>query len=80
MRLAKTDPIKNLHRFYEVDVQPNLFGGYSLMRYWGRIGTRGQIKIELHDDEKTAKLSYKKVYRSKIHRGYKSSNQNSNSP
>lgn len=79
MRLVKIDPTKNMQRFYEVDIQPNLFSGYSIMRYWGRIGTRGQIKIELHDDEKIAKLSYKKMYISKINRGYKSSNPRSNS-
>lgn len=73
MRLVKIDPTKNMRRFYELDIQPNLFGGHSVIRSWGRIGTKGQIKIELHDDEILAEHSCKKVQLSKLNRGYTSS-------
>ncbi|MBY3127462.1 WGR domain-containing protein [Rhizobium laguerreae] len=38
-------------RFYALSIEPNLFGGTSLVRSWGRIGTRGQQKIHVFDTE-----------------------------
>ncbi|BCH62446.1 hypothetical protein RvVAT039_pl08320 (plasmid) [Agrobacterium vitis] len=35
-------PEQNMARFYALAVQPTLFGEVSLVRAWGRIGTRGQ--------------------------------------
>ena len=70
MLLVKIDPTKNMRRFYELDVQPNLFGGFSVIRSWGRIGTKGQVKIELHDDKKMARCFYKKLQTIKLKRGY----------
>ena len=40
-----------MHRFYRLDIQPDLFGGFLLMKQWGRIGARGQIKAERYDAE-----------------------------
>lgn len=71
MRLFRIDPSKNMARFYELDIQPNLFGGYSLLRYWGRVGTDGQMKIELHDRKSDARFAYKILQQSKFDRGYK---------
>ncbi|PWL16329.1 hypothetical protein DKP76_18155, partial [Falsochrobactrum shanghaiense] len=38
----KIEPHNNMRRFYTLSVQPNLFGEWCVMRYWGRIGTLGQ--------------------------------------
>jgi predicted DNA-binding WGR domain protein len=47
--LEKHDAEKNLHRFYVLSIQPNLFGGWSVIRRWGRIGShRGRQKIDLY--------------------------------
>jgi len=35
------DRTKNLHRYYRLDVQPDLFGAWCFIREWGRIGQRG---------------------------------------
>lgn len=70
MRLIKINTTKNIARYYELDVQQNLFGGFSVIRNWGRIGAKGQVKIELHDDETMAKYSYKKLRTIKLKRGY----------
>lgn len=70
MRLFRIDPLKNMARFYELDIQPNLFGGYSLMRYWGRIGTDGQMKTELHDKKSDARCAFDILQQSKLRRGY----------
>lgn len=71
MRLIKIDPTRNMKRFYELDIQPNLFGGFSVIRMWGRIGTKGQVKIELHDEKTMAQYSFKKLQSTKLNRGYK---------
>lgn len=46
-RLQKRDPRRNQYRYYLLDVQPHLFGEWSLIREWGRIGRPGQVKIDL---------------------------------
>lgn len=38
-RLQKRDPERNQYRYYLLDVQPHLFGGWSLICEWGRIGS-----------------------------------------
>ena len=38
IHLARIDAEKNMERFYKLDVQPTLFGEWSLVREWGRIG------------------------------------------
>jgi hypothetical protein len=36
--LYRIDPAKRMHRFCRLDLQPDLFGQWCLMREWGRIG------------------------------------------
>jgi predicted DNA-binding WGR domain protein len=42
--LHRIDPAKNMHRFYRLDVQRDLFGQWSFIREWGRIGRPGQVR------------------------------------
>ncbi|WP_419906024.1 WGR domain-containing protein [Hoeflea sp.] len=44
VHLRRIDPARNMRRFYCLSVQPTLFGGASLIRDRGRIGTRGQSR------------------------------------
>jgi hypothetical protein len=37
--LTRTDPARNMNRFYVVQVMPNLFGHWTVMREWGRRGS-----------------------------------------
>jgi predicted DNA-binding WGR domain protein len=39
--LHRSDPTKNLHRYYRLDVPPDLFGAWCFIREWGRIGQHG---------------------------------------
>jgi predicted DNA-binding WGR domain protein len=39
--LHRIDPEANMARFCSIDVLPTLFGESSVLRCWGRIGTRG---------------------------------------
>ena len=68
--LRRIDPARNMRRFYMLTVQPDLFGGASLIREWGRIGSRGQSLIEHHSDEGLAITALLKRAATKRKRGY----------
>lgn len=57
-------------RFYMLSIQPTLFGGASLVRYWGRIGTRGQAMMQTFDEDVSADQAFARVERRKRQRGY----------
>ncbi|WP_412051923.1 WGR domain-containing protein (plasmid) [Hoeflea sp. Naph1] len=70
VHLRRIDPAQNMRRFYCLSVQPTLFGGASLIRDWGRIGTRGQTMIETFATTDDADLAFEHLERSKRRRGY----------
>lgn len=70
LHLRRIDPACNMRRFYRMSVQPDLFGGACLVREWGRIGFRGQMLIEQHDDEGKAVTALMKLAAVKRKRGY----------
>lgn len=71
IHLRRIDPSQNMARFYVLSVQPNLFGGSSVVREWGRIGRRGQSKIELVENVETAEELKARLARAKLRRGYR---------
>ncbi|UUP20054.1 WGR domain-containing protein [Nitratireductor thuwali] len=70
VHLRRIDPSQNMRRFYSLSVQPTLFGGASLVRDWGRIGTRGQSMIETFDTPAEAGDAMTRLERRKRRRGY----------
>ena len=42
--LTRSEPAKNLHRFYALYLTPNLFGEWVLVAEWGRIGSPGTVR------------------------------------
>jgi predicted DNA-binding WGR domain protein len=70
-RLTRIDPEKNMARFYFLDLQPTLFGGFALMRAWGRIGQGGQLRSEFFDAEDDARIAMERLLRTKTRRGYR---------
>jgi len=44
IHLERRDHSKNLARFYRIAVVPTLFGEWSLLREWGRIGSPGTVR------------------------------------
>ncbi|AXQ96132.1 WGR domain-containing protein (plasmid) [Cereibacter azotoformans] len=70
LHLRRIDCARNMRRFYRMAVQRDLFGGVSLVRTWGRIGTRGRQLIELHEDEGRAITALMKLAEEKRRRGY----------
>jgi hypothetical protein len=41
--LVKLSPAKRQARFYRLEIWPDLFGGFSLAREYGRIGQPGRL-------------------------------------
>ncbi|MDF0664430.1 MULTISPECIES: WGR domain-containing protein [unclassified Rhizobium] len=69
--IERIDPSKNMARFYALSIEPNLFGETSLVRSWGRIGSRGQQKINIFDSEAKAVDLLLTLLRRKRSRGYR---------
>ena len=68
--LRRIDPSRNMARFYVLTLQPTLFGEMSLVRSWGRFGTRGREKIELYGTDDEAAAARTKLAMRKRRRGY----------
>jgi predicted DNA-binding WGR domain protein len=75
IELKKTDETQNMHRFYRMSLQPDLFGNISLLREWGRIGSRGQIRVDTHQEKAEAIKAMAKLATEKQRRGYRLAHQ-----
>ena len=56
---------------YRVVLWPDLFGGCTLVREWGRIGQPGRLRRDLHDSEDQAAAALEEIERAKTRRGYR---------
>jgi predicted DNA-binding WGR domain protein len=63
--------VQGIRRFYSLMIERDLFGTIRLVRNWGRIGTKGQERVEIYDDEITAGQALEAVARAKRRRGYR---------
>jgi predicted DNA-binding WGR domain protein len=59
-----------MRRFYRLDLQPDLFGGVTLVKEWGRIGRGGQVRSIAFDDQTAALEALEAMRRAKECRGY----------
>lgn len=71
IHLFRIDPSQNMRRFYTLAIQPTLFGGASVVRNWGRIGTHGQSMMETFDSDRDAVSASGRLERTKRRRGYR---------
>jgi predicted DNA-binding WGR domain protein len=60
----------NMARFFILSIEASLFGDAALIREWGRIGTAGQRKVELHAGKGRAAEALETWLRRKQRRGY----------
>ena len=70
LHLKREDLSRNMRRFYIMTVQRDLFGGASLIREWGRIGSSGKVQVTHHPDEGQAVNALADIARAKNKRGY----------
>ncbi len=71
IHLRRIDAARNMRRFYELALQPTLFGGVSLVRTWGRIGSSGQSMVETFNAEEEAAQALIRLITVKKRRGYR---------
>ena len=69
--LERIDPNCNMARFYVLAIEPTLFGDAALVREWGRIGSHGRRRLDLHADVATAGEALDVWLERKARRGYR---------
>ncbi|VVT01305.1 WGR domain-containing protein [Hoeflea sp. EC-HK425] len=69
--IERTDPTKNMARYYALEISGTLFGETCLTRTWGRIGRRGQSKMHMFENEQKAVDLFLDLMRQKRSRGYR---------
>ncbi|WP_421405551.1 WGR domain-containing protein [Agrobacterium fabrum] len=69
--VERIDAAKNMARFYSLSIQPTLFGEASLLRCWGRIGSRGKQMIHMFAAEEHAVELFLDLLSEKRKKGYR---------
>ncbi len=69
--LTRLRPELNELCFYQLEIQPDLFGRALLVRRWGRVGTSGRQRLDLHPDAGSALNALAQLTRNKRRRGYR---------
>ncbi len=70
LHLTRTDLAKNMARYYRLDVQPDLFGGWCLWREWGRMRHSGTVRLDPYPDQGAAEAARARLAEAKAKRGY----------
>jgi|SRR6516162_9381848 predicted DNA-binding WGR domain protein len=78
--LHRTDPTRNMQRFYLLEVQRDLFGQWCFIREWGRIGQPGQVRGVPFPTEREAHAALDRQRRAKQRRGYATERQERSAP
>ncbi len=57
-------------RFYQLSLQQDLLGGWTLYREWGQEGARSSLKREIYLDHESAINAFEKARDSQVKRGF----------
>ena len=68
--MFQNDPTKRTSRFYRVEISANLFQEFSVLREWGRVGSKGRQIIRLFPDLLSASKAADNVRETNLRRGY----------
>ena len=71
LHVQRIDAARNMARYYRLTLEPTLFGNVSVIRHWGRIGTRGQELVHVVENEKQALTLFLDILREKRRKGYR---------
>ena len=69
--LERRNASRNMARFYVLAIEPTLFGEMALVREWGRIGSVGRRRLDLHPNRAAAAESLDAWLARKVRRGYR---------
>jgi predicted DNA-binding WGR domain protein len=69
--LERRNASRNMARFYVLAIEPTLFGEMALVREWGRIGSWGRRRLDLHPNRAAAAESLNAWLVRKARRGYR---------
>lgn len=58
-------------RFYQLSLQQDLLGGWTLYREWGQQGARSSLKREVYLDRDSALSAFEKARDSQVKRGFR---------
>ncbi|UCE89144.1 MAG: WGR domain-containing protein [Pseudomonadota bacterium] len=58
-------------RFYQLVLQPDLLGGWTLIREWGQAGSPGRVRRELFAAREDAERALVTVRDAQVKRGYR---------
>ena len=73
--LERRNASRNMARFYVLAIEPTLFGEMALVREWGRIGSWGRRRLDLHPNRAAAAESLDAWLVRKARRRYRSGSQ-----
>lgn len=68
---TRIDPAKNVARFWRSLVTPTIFGSWSLIREWGRIGSPGTVQARTFELEDEARRAERHGIRKRELHGYR---------
>jgi predicted DNA-binding WGR domain protein len=69
--LERHHPAQRMHRYYRLSVERNLFGEWSLVREWGRVGRPSRSMLDLYATEQDAQAAMQRKGHEKRRRGYR---------
>jgi predicted DNA-binding WGR domain protein len=68
--LRRVDAAKNMDRFYELTLEPTLFGEWAVVRRWGRFHSEGRKRETWFDGPSPALVFMDRLHNQKLRRGY----------
>jgi predicted DNA-binding WGR domain protein len=71
IKLTRSDPRQNMHRFYALQLTTTLFGEWALLAEWGRIGSAGRLQERVFPSRELAQAALGRRQSAKMRRGYR---------
>ena len=71
IKLTRSDPTQNMHRFYALQLTATLFGEWALVAEWGRIGSAGRLQERVFPSLDLAQTALGRRQSVKMRRGYR---------
>jgi len=68
--LQRRDAARRMARFYRIWFGDDLFGNATVIREWGRIGSPGRVRVDVHDNPAAAAAWLARIEQAKRRKGY----------